>query len=141
MDIKTLDSMLWEYLSIGVDYMKRTLRFFALVLVVVCISSCGYPEYFPENDVWYCADLGIQISFEDNVPSYVISDNITISCIWENDNGSNVISILCQEENTRGFLVGEAVFTGACIFLDSDKMILREYPAGGTFTFIRIATE
>ena len=44
-------------------------------LLVSCLSSC-YTEWMPTEGIWYCQELQMQISFEEN-ESFVVIDNLS----------------------------------------------------------------
>ena len=82
-------------------------------------------QYFPEDGVWYCEELEMQMSYETDVRSYATVDQTRISCCTGNDRGSNWITLSCTESYNPCYDVGEVIFAGEYVSLDDHRLVLR----------------
>ena len=118
----------------------------ALLLIYLCVllCACSLSTYEPriifwrpEEGIWYCEELQIQLSFEENHDSYMVIDGIQIRCVWENDTNSQDIRVLCQGANTFGYGMGESLFSGRYVELSDDQYVVENRQTREQYTFIR----
>ena len=103
----------------------------------ICILFGGTKvEYIPEKGIWFCEELKLQLSFEEGYDCYYVLDGAKIRCIWENNPGSRVITVLCQDDNTYTYSIGEVIFWGTCIELTEDQFIIEEKESGIPYVFL-----
>ena len=124
----------------------RHLAVCMLLLFSLCtlLCCCTFPIYepvikiwYPEDGVWYCEELKIQLSFDDNQDTFMEKDGIKIRCRWENHPNSPELLVLCQGSNTFGYKLGDVVFSGQFIELTNNKLVVEDSQTGEQYTFIR----
>lgn len=114
------------------------ISYLCLNLAIIFIFSHPTPSVArPDEGIWYCEELKMQLSFEDD-SSYAVVNGEAISCIWENDRGSDVIGILCQDQNVEAHGLGDTIFWGYQLELTDDKYIVCDGVTGIAYTFTRI---
>jgi len=104
-------------------------------LLVSCLSSC-YTEWMPTEGIWYCQELQMQISFEEN-ESFVVIDNQKVACACLNDRGSAWFFVLIQGKNDR-YPVGTEVFSAKHVQLSKNEFIVSEEHTGQQYVFTRV---
>lgn len=92
---------------------------------------------FPEGGVWYCEEYQIQISFENDTPSYLTVDGAQIRCTKGNDRGSKWLYLCCDEKKNEHFEYCETVFGGGRVHLDEETLVLED-ERGIEYRFVRI---
>ena len=109
------------------------LTFFIRSMVV----GLGSVRYEPQEGVWYCEELQIQLSYEDDAATYITENGDRIFGICGTDRGSKLIGILCQSTH-GGHYVGEELFSAEIASLDDDTLVLYAEDSGQAYVFQRI---
>ena len=116
--------------------------FFLLLLLYVVLIFTLEPKnkvWRPEQGVWYCEELHMQLSFEKGYKSYVILDGEAILCACENDRGSKNLLVLCQEPNVKGYEIGDPIFSGRYVDLNNNKYTVKDNDSHELYTFVLMA--
>lgn len=115
-----------------------------LVSILLVLLLCGLavvvlsPKlHFPDAGIWYCDELQMQISFEDDTASAVV-DGKKIPCIWETDGEEKRISVRCSEDGYPGYAAGASLFTAKITRLEDNTLVVYEESSGNTYTFLKI---
>ena len=95
------------------------------LLYIMVVNLLPREQYFPEDGVWYCEELEMQMSFETDVESYATVEQTRISCCTGYERGSDRITVYCQSFDNPYYKVGEAVFTGEHVSLEERQLVLR----------------
>ncbi len=111
---------------------------YVIATVIIFIGMTHYTQWMPTEGVWYCDELEISLSFDDNIMSSAIVDGQKIVCAVDNMRGSDVVSLSCQDRNTSSISLGEDVFVGEYVDLEDDRLVLREYGTENIYTFLRV---
>ena len=129
--------------------MERKRSMILLVLlplfIVVILASLVYPmrvicvpvRYEPQEGVWYCEELQIQLSYEHDAATYITENGDKIFGICGTDRGSKLIGILCQSTH-GGHYVGEELFLAEITSLDNGTLVLYDEDSGQEYIFQRI---
>lgn len=119
------------------DWLKLMLSVLLFAVLILCIVSCEPAVYFPEEGIWYCRELQIQISCDNLEDCWILSEGEKIQCTWGSDKGSSWMSVCCQEETSEAYQLGQEVFGGEFVSLEDNRLVIREPVSGKAFTFIR----
>ncbi len=111
---------------------------YVIATIIIFIGMTHYTQWMPTEGVWYCDELQISLSFDENIMSFAIIDGQKVICVADNNRGSEVISVLCQENNIDQFYLGESIFTGEYVSLKDNQLVLREYHKENIYTFLRV---
>lgn len=115
--------------------------FLALLLVVVIYTVFLFAVeptnkvWRPEEGIWYCEELQIQLSFDSRYKSYAILDDQMIVCACENSRGSKDILVLCQESIAGEYEIGDLIFSGRYVDLDGNRYVVRDMITHELYTF------
>ena len=120
------------------DWLKLTLLVLLFLVLILSIVSCEPAAYFPEEGIWYCRELQIQISGDRPVDCWIISEGEKIQCTWGSDRGSKWMSVGCQDPKTERYHMGEVVFGGEFVSLDDNALMILEPVSNKEHTFIRV---
>ena len=118
----------------------RILIISTLLLCVIlsgCMALTGYKEYYPQEGVWFCEELQIQLSFEDSANCCILVDGIPLYCGWQIDRGSTVIVFEVQDHHPD-FSLGDNVFVGEYITHDENILHIQEYKGTTIYKFVRM---
>lgn len=130
----------------NMKFVLKIILVIGLVLVGYCIFICvlgiinslNIQQWAPEEGVWYCRELQIQMSFDEEVNSYAVIDNDTVLCAAGYERGSEYITVGIQEENVPGYSLGEKIFFGKYVARTENEYIVEEVSSGIEYTFERI---
>jgi len=127
---------------------SRKFMFVGILLVLVGALTACLPvpislipiNWMPEDGVWYCEELQIQLSFEEDVDSYVIVNGERKKCSWCNEQYSRILWVDFDEDDD-GYL-DDFYFSGERVSLDDgdDEFVLRT-EEGEEFVFVRIFSQ
>lgn len=121
--------LLWFLLPLSVFAILALSVYF---LLVVCVPV----RYEPQEGVWYCEELQIQLSYEDDARTYITENGNRILGICGTDRGSKLIGILCQSTHA-GHYVGEQLFLAEIISLDDHALVLYDKDSKQQYVFQR----
>ena len=95
-------------------------------------------ECTPQDGVWYCDELKMQLSFSKQYHSTVIIDGEELQCAWRNDIGSCDIYVLCQETENQQHALGELLLWIEYVSMGEETYAVRDHNTGETYIFIRL---
>ena len=107
-----------------------------LVVFGVFLLTCTPPDYYPDEGVWYCAELQMQLDFGGDDESFAIVNGEKIMCGCGADRGSTWLMVGNIDVNCTQFRLGEAVWGGTFVSLDDTKLIIKD-DTGVEYTFYR----
>lgn len=110
---------------------------FFVLFIVFTVAMFWEDPYVPKEGVWYCEELQIQISFEENNDTYVTEDGNQIMCTWSHDRNSKHFEVWCIDFNTHFYEYDDVVFSGTFVKLTNDQYILED-EAGKEYIFLRM---
>lgn len=108
-----------------------------LIFGFLLILFSNPTQWFPQEGVWYCEDLAIQIAFDDSSQTFAMVNGEKISCACEIDRGSKDIRISCQQPDHPLFSLGKFIFSGEQVKLHDDQLVVQD-DHGNQYTFTRI---
>ncbi len=111
---------------------------YVIATVIIFIGMTHYTQWMPTEGVWYCDELEISLSFDENIMSFAIIDGQKVMCVAGNDRGSTLVSLSCQDRNISSISLGEDVFVGEYVDLEDNQLVLREYHTENIYTFVRV---
>lgn len=119
---------------------------FAIIIIALSAAFCFYlihatldeTPWYPGDGRWYCQELGIMLSFDDDSDSYIIHKKTggRIQCAWISNPGTERIGVYCQESDAPWEL-GESVFIGEYVRQTDTELTLRDYDTGEEYAFLR----
>lgn len=127
---KLLQICLW--LALGFVIILLFLWFVGLFLTAGHTAS-----WMPEEGVWYCEDLGIQLSFSQNNETYAIIDDRKVQCTWINNKGAADFSVLVQQSDVANYDIGDSIFWGTYVSLSENEFVVEDCNSGARYVFIR----
>ena len=101
-------------------------------------TGCVPTQYEPQEGVWYCEELQIQLSYKSDAPCFVIENDEKIVCGCGSDRGVNYIQVLCQETDNPYYYLGEMVFCAEIISLNDVELIVYDESTQEQYAFYRI---
>ena len=116
----------------------RITWFFLCCLMLCSISGCTVAQYEPEEGIWFCEELQIQLSYERHTQTFAIRDGEKIICACGSDRGVPYLSVSCQETNNPNYSLAEEIFYAKIVSLDQEKMVVREENSETKYTFYRV---
>lgn len=123
---------------------KRLVKFFAVIYIMgfllVFLVQCKPAQTFPNEGIWYCEDLQIQICFDKNPDKYethIIKDK-KISCTLSTDYGNRFFSIVYQDTISAEYNYDTCFYAGEFISFDDDTLITRATDTQKEYVFTRI---
>ena len=93
--------------------------------------------WVPEDGIWYCEELDMQLSFSISDDSYIVIDGEKVICSVRNNRGSKVFSLLIQESGVPNYKLGDAVFRGEHVSLTEEAFTVKDLDSGKQYVFIR----
>lgn len=109
--------------------------------VIFCIAfciGCTPNRYEPEEGVWYCEDLQIQLSYDIGKECYVIINGEKIKAACGSDRGVNWLYVTSQQQGHPKFDLAEVIFSAEIISLNEVEFIVYDEQAKREFVFYRM---
>ena len=94
-------------------------------------------EWMPEDGVWYCDELQLQLSFEKDVNSCILVDEEWKKCELMNEQYARTLYVYCFKDEKELIDEADLVFTGVWAGLDDEELVLRTED-GEKYVFVRI---
>ena len=118
-----------------------------VVIVILSLTSCTFPQYAPNEGTWYCEELQTQICFDrldggmdpvDNseARTFVIVDNEKVVCTWINQRASVVLSIISQDTLSDKFHLGQTIYELEYVRLSDTEYTVKDRE-GNIYIFVR----
>ena len=127
---KLLHIVLWIALGVFLIYL-------ALWTAGLFLTAGSMNYGVPEEGVWYCDDLEIQLSYSEGNETYAIIDGRKVQCGWINYRGAIDFSVLVQERNVPNYGVGDSIFWGKYISLTETEFVVEDCNSGERYVFVR----
>jgi len=102
------------------------------------LTAGNITYWTPEEGVWYCDDLEIQLSFSEGNETYAIIDGKKVQCVCINDRGAIDFSVLVQERNVPNYGVGDSIFWGQYVSLSESEFVVEDCNTGVRYIFVRL---
>lgn len=124
--------------------MKKIILSLVVILVILFrLCLLGYLLYspFPKDGVWYCEELNMQASFNENETWAVFENGEKRSCCALIMDGSDYVQIYYADYPV---IPEGIIFNGYCSYWDEDEMIIVEVDGrkvqteGQKYTFVRV---
>lgn len=123
---------------------------FTCVLVIIAIlslASCTFPQYAPNEGTWYCEKLQAQLCFDSpdgvmdplnnfETRSFVMVDNEKVTCGWINQRASVVLSIISQDTLSDKFYLGQTIYELEYVSLSDTEYTVKDWE-GNIYIFVR----
>lgn len=110
------------------------LLFMVVLALVVILPQFTADEYFPDDTIWYCEELQLQLSFYNQYYSHIVIGGVTYRCVTEADRGSDRLYVALQEE-CPGYRLYATVFEGEYVSRNDAELVLLGGD-GQKYTFI-----
>lgn len=129
-------------------------KFKPILFFLLLVAACTYiafsllllgaiPEsvynWMPQDGVWYCEELQIQIPFDDLGECYAVIDGQPVKCVFENDRGSSWFSVSIWNEKNGGF-IGENILVAEVVSISDDSFLVREWRTDEEYVFILVTS-
>lgn len=96
------------------------------------------PRYEPEDGIWYCAELQIQLSYEQDVEGFIVKNGEKILTTCGSDQGVKKVFVLCSQEKHPDYPWGELMFSAEIISLDEESLVVYDEQTDKSYIFMRI---
>ena len=112
-----------------------------LLYIVGCMYIYTQPPtiWCPEEGVWFCEELQMQMDFNKGGSTYAVVEGQKITCVVSNDRGSTHVSIVCNEPQHDTYNLDHVFFSGIYKDLTDSQFILKEVKNKTIYVFKRIA--
>lgn len=143
MGIAKIDIIRLEYLFSSnrgehlMKYSKGIRLFLILFQVLFTCAGCVPDQYEPEEGVWVCEELQIQLSYEQNTPCFVVKNGEKIICACGSDRGVQYIYVSCQEKDHPVYDLGEEIFSAKIVSLSETELVVYDEQDKQQYIFIR----
>ena len=111
-----------------------------IILIIVIVASCVYEgafrQYFPEEGVWYCAELQIYLNFAPNKKDKAIIDGEEVVCMAYYMFNSTHIRI--DRWDPEDEIENDTIFEGRSVSLKDNTLVLRHHITQVEYNFVRI---
>jgi len=108
-----------------------------LILMVLAVGIIFPGQYEPEEGVWFCKALQIQLSYEQGEETFIIEDGKKIICGCGSDRGVKAVYLFCQEFNHPEYDLDEVIFAAQIIKCNNSLLLVREEKTQQEYTFLR----
>lgn len=111
----------------------------AIIFIFAWLLMWCFPDqYAPEDGVWYCKELLLQLSYEPGSTCFVVEDGQAIVCACGSDRGSKWIYVFCQDAEQSKYHMGELLFSMQIVSLNDTELVVVEENANHEYVFRRI---
>ena len=129
---------------------KKAIKLVLCIVVFFVVAYCCFWIYglfhldtniepwTPNEGVWYCDELKIQLSFTLDEETYAIINGEKVICVWGNNTGSSYFSVIVQENGVEGYQIGESFFLGKYKTLTDSELVLEDRESGILYSFVRV---
>lgn len=110
-----------------------------IVLLPALLFAFGEPvHFFPQDGIWYCEELQLQISFSDDDETFTYADGEKVYCSCDYDRGSAWLGLHCRNYYSKSYQVGDVVFDGEYVSLDEQTLVIYDQETDQNYTFLRL---
>lgn len=104
-------------------------------LIIAFFALAGSTD-IPQEGVWYCEELQILISYDDEMCTAVLDgEEIPCNCLHD---GDQWIYIVSQTARNEKYPLGSSVFIAEPIKLTKTEFVVKEKKTGVVYTFQKI---
>lgn len=120
---------------------------YKLVVVIWCISIlaiilfawiANIPQYEPEEGVWVCDELQIQLDYDSGKESFIIGNGVKIHCGHGSDRGVKRVLLYSQDFTNSDYELGEIIFAADITKLTEAMMTVYDPQTEKEYIFVRI---
>ena len=126
---------------------KVILSMLSMMLALLTVGCSLVPnaisytkEYFPQDGVWFCEELQMQLAFDGTMNSCVMNESKIIPCTWVIEPGSSYIDVCKQKGKSHYSYPGETIFSATIIQSDNRLFIVSEDNTDTEYTFYKISS-
>lgn len=119
-------------------YVKLILSVIVILQIAMLFAGCVPDQYEPEEGIWYCDELQIQLSYESYAQCYIIEDDEKILCACGSDRGVKYIHVTCLERNHPQYKLGDVIFFAEVISLNDTELLVYDEQTEQQYVFLRI---
>lgn len=116
----------------------RTIILYTIALCTVFCIGCTPDQYEPEDGVWYCEDLQIQLSYDVGKECYAIIDGEKITAACGSDRGVKRLYVSSQQKDHPKYYLGKTIFAAEIISLNETEFVVYDEQAQREYIFYRI---
>ena len=112
----------------------------SLFYIVGCMYIYTQPPtiWRPEEGIWFCEELQMQMDFNKGGNTYAIVEGQKITCTVSNDRGSTHVRIICQEPSHDTYTLDHVFFAGIYLDLTDSQFVLKEVKTKNIYVFHRM---
>lgn len=116
----------------------RIILSLAVVMFFVFCIGCTPDQYEPENGVWYCEELQIQLSYDVGKECFIVINGEKIAAACGSDRGVNRLVVSSQQANHPDYYMGETIYEAEIISLNEQEFVVYDEQAQREFVFYRV---
>lgn len=107
------------------------------ILLITVLVGCRPDQYEPEEGIWFCEELQIQLSYEQYTNSFAIINGEKILASCGSDRGVPYLYVSCKETENPRHRLGEEIFTAKIISLSETEFVVYDEESLQRYVFIR----
>ena len=108
------------------------------MLFTVLCAGCTAKQYEPEDGIWYCEELEMQLSYDKDGQSYVVENGEKIICACGSDKGVPYLFVSIQEVHHSSYSLGEEIFCAKIISVSETEFVVYDENNERQYIFSRI---
>ena len=116
----------------------KVIMIYSIVLCFFSCIGCTPDQYEPENGVWYCDELQIQLSYDVGKECYAIINGEKIKAACGSDRGVSRLCVSIQQEDHPEYNMGETFFEAEIINLNEHEFVVYDEQTQREYIFYRI---
>ena len=125
---------------------KRSICLLIISALVFLFGGCsGSVEeityHMPEDGIWYCEELGIEIVLDREngtvKPSTVVINGETITCICVGEFNTPYLFLRCQDTDASKYKLAESIYWWTVIEYTENELVLEDYYSKQCYDFVR----
>ena len=117
----------------------KGIRIFVIILLILILcAGCVPDQYEPEEGVWFCKELQMQLSYEKGIQSFLVENGEKIICSCGSDRGVQYLFVTNYDMSHPCYSFDEELFTARIISLSETEFLVYDEQAERYYTFLRI---
>ena len=118
--------------------MKALIVLLCVIMVAILLfpALCYTPRYEPEEGIWFCEELQIQLEYPEE-HAFIIEDGERIQCCCGSDRGMKEIQVYCDEWEHPKYHHDELLFRAEIKKLTDATMIVSDLLTEQEYIFVR----
>ena len=121
------------------DYFYLAIMLIAILILIVLAVGIIFPvQHEPEEGIWFCEALQIQLCYEQDGETFIIEDGKKIICSCGSDRGAKAVDVHCQEFDHLEYDLGETIFAAEIVKCSNGILLVREEKTQQEYMFLRI---